>query len=272
MSKVDYRSQTVIVTGASSGLGAEFARQLARRGADLVLVARRADRLESLAAELTRAHGVTVTAVARDLGAPDAGRTLRAELESRGIHATGLVNNAGFGTHDAFTDEDPDRLQSMIALNISALVDLSRAYIDPLTAADTGILINVASLLGFQPIPYMSVYAATKAFVLSFTEALWEETRGTNLRVLAVNPGAMQTEFFDAAGQTADLGTKRATPEQVVTMALDTLDRRSAPPSVVTNSRSLTLLGRLLTRRHMVRVIGWMARRAQNKPAAPAHS
>jgi len=268
---IDYRQQTVIVTGASSGLGAEFARQLARRGADLVLVARRADRLESLAAELTRAHGVTVTTVARDLGAPDAGRTLRAELEARGIHATGLVNNAGFGTHDAFADEDPDRLQSMIALNISALVDLSRAYLDPLSAADTGILINVASLLGFQPIPYMSVYAATKAFVLSFTEALWEETRGTNLRVLAVNPGAMKTEFFDAAGsQTADLGTKRATPEHVVTIALDTLDRRSAPPSVVTNSRSLTLLGRLLTRRHMVRVIGWMARRAQT--ATPAHS
>ena len=97
MSKVDYRSQTVIVTGASSGLGAEFARQLARRGANLVLVARRADRLESLAAELTRAHSVTVTVVARDLGRPDAGRTLRAELESRGIHATGLVNNAEIG-------------------------------------------------------------------------------------------------------------------------------------------------------------------------------
>src|SRR3954465_7299109 len=208
MSKVDYHRQTSVVTGASSGLGAEFARQLARRGANLVLVARRADRLESLAAELTRAprvtgtaaaraHGVTVTVVARDLGLPDAGRTLRAELESRGIYATGLVNNAGFGTHDAFPDEDPDRLQSMIALNVSALVDLSRAYIDPLTSADTGVLINVASLLGFQPTPYLSVYGATKAFVLSFTESLWEETRGTGLRVLAVCPGATRTEFFD---------------------------------------------------------------------------
>ncbi|MEU5259658.1 SDR family oxidoreductase [Amycolatopsis sp. NPDC021455] len=264
MSKIDYRHQTVIVTGASSGLGAEFARRLARRGADLVLVARRADRLENLAAELTRAHGVTVTTIARDLGAPDAGRTLRAELESRGIHATGLVNNAGFGTHDAFTDEDPDRLQNMLALNISALVDLSRAYVEPLSAADTGILVNVASLLGHQPIPYMSVYAATKAFVLSFTEALWEETRGTGLRVLAVNPGAMQTEFFDVAGsQSADFGTTRATPEQVVTIALDTLDRRSAPPSVITNGRSLTVLGRLLSRRHMVRFMGWLARRSQ---------
>ncbi|MEU0675588.1 SDR family oxidoreductase [Streptomyces sp. NPDC006172] len=261
MSDIDYHRQTVIVTGASSGLGAEFARQLARRGANLVLVARRADRLESLAAELTRAHGVTVTAVARDLGRPDAGRTLRAELESRGIYATGLVNNAGFGTHDAFADEDPDRLQSMITLNVSALVDLSRSYIGPLTSADTGVLINVASLLGFQPTPYMSAYGATKAFVLNFTESLWEETRGTNLHVLAVCPGATRTEFYDVAGSSADYGTKRATPEQVVTIALDTLDRRSAPPSVVTNGRPVALLGRLLSRRSMVRLMGWMDRR-----------
>ncbi|MEU1547820.1 SDR family oxidoreductase [Nocardia sp. NPDC005745] len=271
MSKIDYHRQTVIVTGASSGLGAEFARQLARRGANLVLVARRADRLESLAAELTHAHGVTVTTVARDLGLPDAGRTLRAELEARGIYATGLVNNAGFGTHNAFTDEDPDRLQSMIALNVSALVDLSRAYIDPLTSTDTGVLINVASLLGFQPTPYLSVYGATKAFVLSFTESLWEETRGTGLRVLAVCPGAMQTEFFDVAGsQSADYGTKRATPEQVVTIALATLDRRSAPPSVITNGRPLALAGKLLPRRPMVRLMGWMARRQPTQPLSPA--
>ncbi|WP_033327754.1 SDR family NAD(P)-dependent oxidoreductase [Streptomyces yerevanensis] len=261
MSKIDYRRQTVIVTGASSGLGAEFARQLARRGADLVLVARRADRLKDLADELTRAHGVTVTVVARDLGRPDAGRTLRAELESRGIHATGLVNNAGFGTHNALTDEDPDRLQSMIALNVSALVDLSRAYIDPLTSTDTGILINVASLLGFQPTPYLSVYGATKAFVLSFTESLWEENRGTGLRVLAVCPGATKTEFYDAAGsETADYGAKRVTADHVVKMALDTLDRRSAPPSVITNGRPLALAGKILPRRLIVRFMGRMAR------------
>ncbi|WP_327589623.1 SDR family oxidoreductase [Nonomuraea sp. NBC_00507] len=265
MSKIDYSNQTTIVTGASSGLGEEFARQLARRGSNLVLVARRADRLESLAGELTRAHGVTVTVVARDLGLPDAGRTLRAELESRGIHATGLVNSAGFGTHNAFPDEDPERLQDMIALNVGALVDLSRAYIDPLTSAGTGILINVASLLGFQPTPYLSVYGATKAFVLSFTESLWEETRGTGLRVLAVCPGAMQTEFFDAAGsQAADYGTKRATPQDVVRMALETLDRRSAPPSVITNGRPLALASKFLPRRQVVRTMGWIQRRAMS--------
>ncbi len=203
-----------------------------------------------------------MTVIARDLGQPDAGRTLRAELESRGIYATGLVNNAGFGTHNALTDEDPDRLQSMIALNISALVDLSRAYIDPLTSADTSVLINVASLLGFQPTPYLSVYGATKAFVLSFTESLWEENRGTGLRVLAVCPGATKTEFYDAAdSETADYGAKRVTPQHVVRTALDTLDRRSTPPSVITNGRPLALASKFLPRRLIVRFMGRMARR-----------
>jgi short-subunit dehydrogenase len=265
MTKIDYRNQTTIVTGASSGLGAEFARQLAARGSNLVLVARRADRLETLADELTQAHGITVTTIARDLGLPDAGRTLRAELESRGIHATGLVNNAGFGSHNAFTNEDPDRLQDMIALNVGALVDLSRAFIDPLTAADNGVLINVASLLGFQPTPYLAVYGATKAFVLSFTESLWEEARGSGLRVLAISPGAMETEFYDAAGsQSADYGAKRATPQDVVRIALNTIDRRSGPPSVITNGRAIAAAGRFLPRRQVVRFMGATQRRAMS--------
>ncbi|WP_458114249.1 SDR family oxidoreductase [Arthrobacter sp. R1-13] len=264
MSKVDYTTETTIVTGASSGLGAEFARQLAGRGSDLVLVARRADRLEALAQELTLAHQVKVTVIARDLGRPDAGRTLRAELEGRGIRATSLINNAGFGSHDEFGDEDPERLQSMIALNVSSLVDLSHAYFDSLKTGK-GVLINVASLLGLQPTPYLSVYGATKAFVLSFTESLWEEARGSGLGVLAVCPGAMQTEFFDAAGsQSADYGAARATPQHVVRMALESLDRRFAPPSVVTNGRPLAIATKFLPRRMVVQAMGRMARPAQH--------
>ncbi len=262
MKPADYRKQTIIVTGASSGLGEEFARQLARRGSTLVLVARRADRLERLADELTHAHGVTVTVLARDLGRRDAGRTLRADLESRGIYATGLVNNAGFGTHNAFADEDPERLQDMVALNVGALVDLSHAYFEPLASADAGVLINVASLLGLQPTPYLSAYGATKAFVLHFTEGLWAEAQGTRLRVLAVCPGAVDTEFYDAAGsQTADYGAKRLTPEAVVSRALSTLDRRSAPPSVITNGRAIALVTKLLPRRQSVQLMGRLAKR-----------
>lgn len=266
MGKIDYRQHTIIVTGASSGLGAEFARQFAGRGANLVLVARRADRLEILAEKLARIHGVAVTVIARDLGQPDAGRTLRTELESRGIHATGLVNNAGFGTHNAFTGEDPDRLQGMIALNVGALVDLSRAFIEPLTAAKNGVLINVASLLGFQPTPYLAVYGATKAFVLSFTESLWEETRNTDLRVLAICPGAMESEFYEAAGsQSADYGARRIAPEKVVQIALKTLDGRSARPSVITNGRPIAIASKFLSRRQVVRFMGATQRRAMKR-------
>lgn len=254
--------QTVLVTGASSGLGAEFARQLGAQGAHLVLVARREDRLNTLADELRSRHGVTVTTLARDLGTPDAGRSLREELEERDIHFTGLVNNAGFGLHAPFATEDPQRVQEMLALNVNALVDMSLAFITTLTER-RGFLINVASVLGYQPTPYLSVYGASKAFVLSFIESLWEEARGSGLRVLAVSPGAMRTEFFDSAGsQTADYGTRRATPEDVVSASLRQLRRRSAPPSVITNGRLLTVVARLLSRRTMVRFMGALQRRA----------
>ncbi|MDX3452091.1 SDR family oxidoreductase [Streptomyces sp. ME02-8801-2C] len=263
MGRIDYTTQTVIVTGASSGLGAEFARQLAARGANLVLVARREARLKALADELTRRDGVTVTTVARELDRPDAGRALRKELESRGIFATGLVNNAGFGTHNPFGEEDPERLQQLITLNIGALVDLSHAYFDVFAKQKTSILINVASLLGFMPTPYLSVYGASKAFVLSFTESLWEEARGTGLRVLAISPGSMATEFFDAAGsQAADYGTRRARPEDVVKTAIDTVDKASHRPSVITNGRPLAIAARLLPRSAVVHFMGATIRRS----------
>ncbi|WP_354254368.1 SDR family NAD(P)-dependent oxidoreductase [Arthrobacter sp. UYEF21] len=146
-------------------------------GATLVLVARREDRLQLLASELTRDHGISVTIITRDLGAPDAGRSRRAELESRGIFATGLVNNVGFGTHKSLRSGRSDRLQELVALNIGALVDLSHAYFDSFKAKEPAVLINVASLLGFLRSQCLSVYGASKAFVLSFTESLWEEAR-----------------------------------------------------------------------------------------------
>jgi uncharacterized protein len=262
MSAVDYRSQTTLVTGASAGIGREFARRLAERGSHVVLVARRRERLEELAAELTAAYGVQATAVPLDLSRPAAGQTLAEEVAQRGLTVTSVVNNAGFGTFGPFHTEDPGRLQEEIAVDIANVVDISRAFIEPLRAAGTGVLINVASMAAYFPVPNMAVYAAAKAFVLSFTEALWQESLGTGLRVLALSPGATSTEFFDVIGtDAADGGAKRQPPHQVVATALRALDRRTPPPSAISGrpNRLLASLGRGLSRRRAVLLMGAMS-------------
>ena len=228
----DASGTTVLITGASAGLGAEFARRFAGRGADLVLVARRADRLEQLAAELRAAHPVTVTVLPFDLAAPGAGARLRSELAARDIRVDSLINNAGFGTHGDFASADLDRLTSEIQLNVTTLVELSHTFLPDLLRG-RGALVNVASTAAFQPTPGMAVYGATKAFVLNFTEALWAEARGTSLTVLAVCPGPTRTEFFDVVGSEDAAVGRMQTADQVVATALRALDRRSTPPSVV---------------------------------------
>lgn len=245
---IDYRGARVLITGASAGIGAQFARELARRGSDLVLVARRTDRLEALAAEL---KGVEVTVLPWDLTEQDAAAGLAAELRARGLKLTGLINNAGFGTYGAFAGEDADRLRAEIALDISAVVELTRTFLDELVASGRGVLINVASMAAYVPVPRMAVYGAAKAFVLSFTEALWQEHRRGGLRVLALSPGATRTEFFDVAGPEASGGVRMHPPELVVETALRTLDRRNPPPSVAVGrlNRLMTTFSRLVSRR-----------------------
>lgn len=269
MTGIDYSTQTTLITGASAGLGAEFARRLAERGSNLVLVARRADRLEALADELSAKYRVTVTAVPFDLTVPGAGEALAQEVARRGITVTSLVNNAGFGTHGPFRQEDPERVQQEIGLNVASLVDVTRAFIDQLT----GVLVNVASTLGYQPWPNAAVYGASKAFVLSFTEALWQESRGAGLRVLALSPGPTRTEFFDALGSD-DMarGARMQTPNQVVTTALRALDRRNPPPSVVSGAfnRLSTLVSRFATRRGTVLAFGAMTQ-WQMRSSRPGH-
>ncbi|MFS0699088.1 SDR family NAD(P)-dependent oxidoreductase [Cellulomonas sp. 179-A 4D5 NHS] len=270
MPAVDYRDQTTLVTGASSGIGAEFARQLAARGSDLVLVARRRDRLDALAAELVAAHGVRATVIPLDLGEPSAVADLVAELDRQGLRVTSLVNNAGFATHSPFHDEDPDRVREEITLNVLALVELTHALIDDLRAAGNGVLVTLSSIAAYQGNPNLAVYGATKAFVLSFTEALWGEARGTGLRVLALSPGATETEFFDVAQwRTSGGGTRRQTVEQVVATALRTLDRRNPPPSVVSGAanRAFVAVSRLVTRRRLALLMGSLMRRPEDDPA-----
>ncbi|MET8630242.1 SDR family oxidoreductase [Kitasatospora sp. NPDC004669] len=261
MTAVDYHGQTTLITGASAGLGAEFARQLAARGSDLVLVARRRDRLEDLAAELRDRHRVQVHVLAMDLAAAHPGQALAEQVDQLGLHVTSVINNAGFGTFGPFHQADPARLRQEIAVDVTAVADISRAFVERLRTAGRGVLVNVASMAAYQPNPRMALYGATKAFVLSLTEALWEESRGTGLRVLALSPGATRTEFFEVVGtDRAAGGTRLATPVDVVRTALTALDRRNPPPSVIAGrmNRVMAFLARLAPRRQVIRAVGRM--------------
>ncbi|MFD3523937.1 SDR family NAD(P)-dependent oxidoreductase [Streptomyces sp. NPDC058653] len=268
MTPIDYAHQTTLVTGASSGIGAAFARELARRGSHVVLVARRLDRLEVLAAELRAAHGIRATPVALDLSEPRAGRRLAADLAERGISVTGLVNNAGFATDNTFHGEDPERLTDEINVNVANLVDITRAFIEPLRASGTGILVNVASVAAYTSNPGMAVYSAGKAFVLSFTEALWYESRRTGLRVLCLAPGLTRTEFFDTLSGGTYKGSYE-TPEQVVRTAMRVLDR-GRRPSVVSGRLNafVVTLPRLFTRRRALIIGGALSARSGAAPVA----
>lgn len=243
---------TVLVTGASSGIGAAFAWGFAARGADLVLVARRVDRLEALAAEVRAAHGVRVDVVPADLAVPGAADRLAAELAERGLRLTGLVNDAGFGVLGDFHEADPERLRAMLQVNVVALTDLCRVFVGQLRDSGRGVLVNVASMGGVVPAVGWAAYGATKAYVLHLTEALAAESAGTGLRVLAVAPGVTRTEFFDGSDEAvAGVGGVQ-TPQDVVATTFRALDRRRT--RVVSGWRNAVLVGatRVLPRRVLV--------------------
>lgn len=233
---IEFHGRTALITGASSGLGAEFAARLAGRGSDLVLVARRQEALERLAARLRTEHGVRVDTIAMDLARPGVGHELHAALDGRGIEISTLINNAGFATYSAFTDEDAARIAAEIQLNVAALVDLSHAFLPSLLAAGSGALVNVASTAAFQPLPRMAVYGASKAFVLSFTQALAFENRASGVKILALCPGATRTEFFDVVGTEAAAVGSYQSASQVISTALRALDKRRTPAYIVSGA------------------------------------
>lgn len=216
--------KTTLITGASEGIGEVFARQLAARKENLVLVARSEEKLNALCNELGRAHNVNCQTIALDLSDASAARRLFGETERRGLHVDTLINNAGFGSMGDFLSLDLARELNMIDLNVKTLVELTYLYLAPMRKRRRGTIINVASTAAFQPVPYMATYAATKAFVLSFTEALWDENRHYNIRVMALCPGATETNFFAAAGVKKPPFRIAQTAEDVVATALRGLD------------------------------------------------
>lgn len=196
----DLIGRRAIVTGASSGLGADFARELARRGAGLVLVARRRDRLEELATDLKARHGTESRIFAADLTDPDFPETLLRKLNYDGWAADVLVNNAGFGIWGNFLDTDWKKLEQMLRLDIEALVRMTRVFAPGMVQRGWGRVLQVASIGAFQPSPGYAAYSAAKAFVLSFGEALAHEWKGTGVTSTVLSPGVTETEFFEVAG------------------------------------------------------------------------
>ena len=222
---------TALITGASSGIGAAFARELAQRSMDLVLVARSASKLQQLAHDLNQQHRVQVEVIVQDLLEPDAATTVYQWVQNLGWSVDTLINNAGFGDYGVFCDRDRQRQLDMVQLNISTLVDLTHQFLPQMLERQSGSILNIASIAGFQPIPYLSVYAATKAFVLSFSEALWAETKAQGVCVLAVCPGPTDSQFFEVAEfPTSFSGRKQklVPAEEVVQEALKALAAKRA--------------------------------------------
>lgn len=217
-----------LITGSSSGIGAAFARKLARRGRNVLLVARSEEKLITLCNELGRISGVRAQYFAIDLRERDACERLFEETRKRQLEIDMLVNNAGFGSMDDFARLDLETELKMVDLNVRSVVELTHRFLVLMRERKQGTIINVASTAGFQPVPFMATYAATKAFVLSFSEALWEENRAHGIHVMALCPGVTETNFFQASNMDRPPMRTIQTPEDVVDAALRGMSRRKS--------------------------------------------
>ena len=245
-----------LITGASSGIGEAFAKRFAREGWNVVLVARSGGRLENLARALEVENQVSSVSIQADLTERTAPRNIYDELKKRRIELDGLVNNAGFGFGGKFVEVPLEQYLGMIDLNIRCLVELTHLFLPEMIRRKQGLILNVSSTASHQPLPFSSVYAASKAFVSSFTEALWLETRGTGIRVLNLCPGVTKTEFGIRAGL-RDFRTDpiAEAPEQVVETAFRALGRKG--PTVISgwSNRFLVCLERFVPRRLLLELV-----------------
>jgi uncharacterized protein len=243
-----------VVTGASSGIGAAYARALRTRGERVILIARRAERLQALASELGGEPHARVMPL--DLADASATESLRSRLEADGIAVDLLVNSAGLGHTAPFAQQRAEVIRAMLDVNVRALVELVHAFLPGMVARGRGRIVNVASNAAFQPVPYLAVYAATKSFVLSFSEALAEELRGSGVRLQALCPGITATEFLDAAEAHPGLLVTRMpvmTPEAVVRASLEGLDRGRVRVVAGWSNRLLGFLSQRLAPRGLSR-------------------
>jgi len=252
----DYSGSTALVTGASKGLGAAFAEALAQRGMNLVLVARSTGELNALSMRLYAKYKVQRTVISIDLADPSSPRKIAEELERRGIHVNLIVNNAGIGLSGKFLSHDSKQQQAEVEVNIQALVALTHHFGKAMVARGKGGIINVASNASFQPVPYMATYAATKAFVLHFSEAIRHELVGSGVQVMATCPGPTATSFFDGSS-THMSPNDMDSSESVVRGTLRAFDQERAVAYPGRRSvRLASLLPRLLPRTLVASIAG----------------
>lgn len=248
--------KTALITGASSGIGEAFARALAARGMRLILVARSLDKLEALASDLRQKHQAEVSVASIDLFAPDAADQMMNAAAATGWNVDVLINNAGMGVHGRFLDTEYKKQQNQMQLNMIALVDATERFVRPMIERGSGLIINVASTAALQPLPYMAIYGATKAFVLSFGEALAAEVKDKGVLVHTICPGNTETPFHAKVGESDGRVGASRTPEQVVETCLRAVG--AGKPMAIDGlaNRILSVLPRILPRQVTVRVSG----------------
>ncbi|WP_440135053.1 SDR family NAD(P)-dependent oxidoreductase [Chitinophaga sancti] len=224
--------KVTLITGASGGIGEAFARQLAKEGHNLLLIARSVNKLKSLCGELSQQYKITAHYLPIDLAQQGSDARIAAEVRDKNLEVDWLINNAGIGSGGDLLEYTMDEYRNMMHLNMDAMVALTHQFLPAMRARKSGTIINVGSMAGFNGSPYMNVYAATKGFVMYFTEALWEENRLYNIHAMLLCPGATATGFFDAAKigseRKSSFSTKKMeTPEQVVAAAMKGLQKKS---------------------------------------------
>ena len=255
---MEYAGKTALITGASSGIGLAYAEEFAKRGTNLVLVARRKELLNEIAQKISASSMVDVTVIPMDLATLSSGAKLAKEIEAKNLAVDFLINNAGFGTSGRLVNENREKLQQEIVLNIATLVDLTTTFLPKFLARNSGAIVNIASTASYQPVPGMAVYAATKAFVRSFTAAVWGEVSNTNVRVIAVSPGATKTDFFDIAG--TQPSNTLAPVSDVIKTTFAALDSNKSKPTVIDgrSNRTLAFVAKFMPERLVIKVAASM--------------
>lgn len=255
MKKLNFENTTILITGASSGIGKEFAKQLANKGANLILTARTQSDLLNLAQDLKSKHkSILIQTISADLSELNGPKGLCEEINDLGLSVDYLINNAGFGKFCEFSGESFETYHKMLMLNINALVELTHLCLPAMKDKNSGGIINVASIGSFQPLPYQAVYGASKAFVLSFSEALTGELLDTNVRVMALCPGTTESRFMENAN--ADTSKMDLAPaSEVVRAALTDYDKNKIYTVSGKINYLMSLIPRVVSRQRTVRIV-----------------